>query len=170
MNEVDVSVERAQLTDRFATTATGRELTLEELNHWLSYVVRRVDRDITRYFLERFGYDQTVPPVALSVLMLISTTPGLDQHEIAVELGLDKANTARLLRQLDRSGWLLRRHPSHDRRKKGVFLTPQGVHELAKLKRNMRRFENDLANVFSETEFDTLLRLLNKLHAHAGGL
>ena len=144
--------------------STAHDSTVTELNHWLSYLLRRADRDITRLFLGDYGWDQTMPPVALSLLMLVSTSPGLDQREIARELGLDNANTARLIRKLDASGWLARRHPAGDYRKQDVYLTPQGVRELSKLKRDMRRFEQKIAGILGKAEHATLIALLEKLH------
>lgn len=147
--------------------STAGQPSAQEFHRWLCYLIRRTDRDITRRFLKQHGAEQAVPPVALSVLMLISATPGLEQREIALRLGLDSANAARLIRDLDRFGWVTRRHPINDLRKKGVYLTPQGVLELAKLKRSMRNFENELAAEFSKEELETLLCLLERLHQRA---
>lgn len=163
-NDPSVDVDADLAGQDKAQVSLGNQSSVQEFQRWLCYLIRRADRDITRRFLKQYGTEQAVPPVALSVLMLISATPGLEQREIAFRLGLDSANAARLIRDLDRFGWVTRRHPVGDLRKKGVYLTPQGVLELAKLRRSMRSFEAELASRFSKQEFATLLALLERLH------
>jgi len=166
MNSFDKSASLASEVTAHGNTATNRDLTFEELRHWLSFLIRCADRDITRRFIERFGYHESVSPVALSVLMMISAQPGLDQQQIAEQLDIDKGNAARVIRHLDSAGWLVRKHPDNDRRRQGVYLSPDGARELSRVRRNMRLFERDLAGPFSDDELAQLLSLLQKFHEY----
>jgi DNA-binding MarR family transcriptional regulator len=148
-----------------AHTASGPDIALNELHSRLSFLIRQADRDITRRFVAKFGSVEAVAQGALNMLILIGASPGLDQQQIANYLDLDKGNAARQIRSLDEAGWLIRKHDTDDHRKQGVFLSPEGAKELAKIKRDVRLFENELVEPFTDIELAELVRLLNKLHA-----
>ena len=99
----------------------------------------------------------------LGVLMTIGSQPGADQHEIAEHLVLDNANCAKLIRGLEAGGWLVRRRGIDDHRRQGVYLTPEGVRGLVKMKRAVHQLERQASAVLSSVERATLMELLARL-------
>jgi len=92
-----------------------------------------------------------------SMLVLIDENPGIAQIEIAVQLAIDKATIVGLIRLLQKQGWIERRRSRADRRRQDLYLTTQGRHELATLRREMLEHEARFTNLFSRQEFDAIL-------------
>jgi DNA-binding MarR family transcriptional regulator len=83
---------------------------------------------------------------------------------------LDEINTAfdlmhegKSIRSLEENGWLVRRRSTEDRRRHGLFLTPEGSRQLKQLKQQMQDSEAALGQLFDEEERRTLISLLQRI-------
>src|SRR5699024_1792080 len=93
----------------------------------LSAAARRVERAWDRY-LERWGLTHASVPV----LVVLSPGP-LSQREIAAQMHVTEQAIGRVLRGLERSGYITREPHPDDRRRHTVALTGPGADALAAL-------------------------------------
>jgi DNA-binding MarR family transcriptional regulator len=132
------------------------------LPNLLGYNVRRAHMALWRDFNRTVGAG-IVRPGIFSMLVLIDENPGIAQIEVAVQLAIDKATIVGLIRLLQKQGWIERRRSRADRRRQDLYLTAQGRHELATLRREMLEHEARFTNLFSRQElmqfFDFLRRI-----------
>jgi DNA-binding MarR family transcriptional regulator len=89
------------------------------------YLIRRLNQIHYAIFFEECK-QFNITPVQYGMLTALSVTPGIDQKTLGHELGLDRTNTADVLKRLEERG-LVRRVPSAvDGRVKNAFPTPEG--------------------------------------------
>lgn len=102
------------------------------------YLVRRLNQIHYAIFFEECR-EFNITPVQYGMLTAISVNPGLDQKTLGHELGLDRTNTADVLKRLEDRG-LVRRVPSSiDGRVKNAFITPEGEQITRKMYDAMTR-------------------------------
>jgi DNA-binding MarR family transcriptional regulator len=65
--------------------------------------------------------------------------------------------------RLEALGWLLRRRSSHDRRRYGLCLTPEGLRQVQSLRRQAEEAESFAHELYSADEMKRLLELLARL-------
>jgi DNA-binding MarR family transcriptional regulator len=89
------------------------------------YLIRRLNQIHYAIFFEECK-QFNITPVQYGMLTALSVTSGIDQKTLGHELGLDRTNTADVLKRLEERG-LVRRVPSAvDGRVKNAFITPEG--------------------------------------------
>ena len=97
----------------------------EMLSSRPGYLIRRLNQIHYAIFFEECK-QFNITPVQYGMLTALSVTPGIDQKTLGHELGLDRTNTADVLKRLEERG-LVRRVPSVvDGRVKNAFITPEG--------------------------------------------
>jgi DNA-binding MarR family transcriptional regulator len=97
------------------------------------------------------------------LLVLAGANPGIAQIQIATHLNVDKASVVSMVDKLEESGWLVRRRALDDRRRYGLFLTPEGARQLKQLKGQMQEREQELASLYSDEERRQLIGLLQRM-------
>jgi len=143
--------------------AVSEPIELQDLSQSLCHVLRRANLELARRYMAIIGDRHSVRPGVMGILMVTGANPGINQVDIAHQLGLDKANAAELIRSLESTSWIARRRSTQDRRRQGVYLTSTGVKRLDSLRRDMRDFERDTFSSFSPEERDTLVELLKRI-------
>jgi DNA-binding MarR family transcriptional regulator len=106
-----------------AAPAEGRKEHLEEDR--LAHLVRYVARGLTRSLQIRLS-DHDVQFGSWVFLRILWDNDGLSQKELAERAGLMESTTHTALRKLEEQGYLTRRHPAGDRKRRLVYLTRQG--------------------------------------------
>ncbi|MEZ5893321.1 MAG: MarR family transcriptional regulator [Parvularculaceae bacterium] len=102
-------------------------------------------------------------PVLVSILSIVDENPGVRQGEIGRALGVARANMAPLMSELE-AAKLVRRVPDEsDRRAVIVSLTEAGRAALRNCKARIAAQERQSLAKLSESERQTLLRLLKKI-------
>jgi DNA-binding MarR family transcriptional regulator len=132
------------------------------LPNLLGYNVRRAHMALWRDFNRTVGIG-IVRPGIFSMLVLIDENPGIAQIEIAVQLAIDKATIVGLIRLLQKQGWIDRRRSRADRRRQDLYLTAQGRHELATLRRDMLEHEARFINLFNRQELTQFFEYLRRI-------
>jgi DNA-binding MarR family transcriptional regulator len=126
------------------------------------YLVRRLNQIHYALFYEECAeYDIT--PVQYGVLTTLSLKPGLDQHSIAQEVGIDRTNVADVLGRLARRGLVRRERGREDRRTFVTWLTPEGARLTKAMHAAMRRAQDRLLAPLSGTEREAFLSMLLRL-------
>ena len=105
-----------------------------------------------------------ITPHRFSILEVIGRNPGLQQTQIASALALTRPATTLAVDFWEERGCVERRRIAGDRRSFGVYPTPHGERELARLQGLVRKADGALTAGLSEAETSELRRLLQKIH------
>ena len=127
----------------------------------LTVRLRRVDIFLTRGFANATD----LPSGVISSLGLIIGNPGISQNELAQTLGVDKSIIVTLMHELERRGWARRTVSTKDRRRYELRATEQGEAELARLARDVKKFEDRLLALVPAEELNYMRDLLDRMHA-----
>lgn len=117
-----------------------------------------------RELLTREFGDSGITPHRFSILEVIGRNPGLQQTQLAAALALTRPATTIAVDFWEERGCVERRKIDGDRRLSGVYPTPHGEQELARLRKLVRKADTALTDVLSEPEIAELQRLLQKIH------
>ncbi|MFT3690995.1 MarR family winged helix-turn-helix transcriptional regulator [Paenirhodobacter sp.] len=109
---------------------------------------------------------RTVP---MSVLFAIVEQPGISAAEICRALGIQRANIAPILADLEKRGLFLREADPADNRVQRLFPTPTGAEQAAQAIARIAAHEETMLSRFTPGEREELRRLLAKLWQHDGG-
>lgn len=143
------------------SSGTARDhLNLDMLRGYIGFAAHRALLVIMREFVTQTG---GVRPITFNSLVLIGANPGITQSDFASVLMLDKGTAAHLLSDLEKQDLVERRNRLTDRRWKGVYLSPGGVQELARLKDEVRKLEARLHALFTPDERRQLIEMLDRI-------
>jgi DNA-binding MarR family transcriptional regulator len=128
----------------------------------LAFQVRKAQLALQRRGLRNVS-SLHVGPAEFGALVLCEQNPGMAQFQIAATLDIDKASVVAIVDRLEELGWVLRRRSSHDRRRYGLYLTPEGARQTQILRQQAGEAEAFARDVFSAEELKQLLGLLARL-------
>jgi DNA-binding MarR family transcriptional regulator len=101
--------------------------------------------------------------VQYGMLSALTVSPGLDQKTLGHELGLDRTNTADVLKRLEERGLLKRRQSTEDGRVKQAFNTAKGDKVTKAMYSAMLAAQQRLLAPLNEAERARFMDLLLKL-------
>ena len=153
--------DRLAVTD-VMTRALRRPVDMDILPDLLGYNVRTAQLALQRSFTRAVGASE-VGAGTFGLLVLAGANPGIAQIQVATHLNVDKASVVSLVDRLEQSGWLVRRRAQDDRRRYGLFLTPEGARQLKALKSQMQAREQALESLYSADERRQLISLLQRM-------
>ncbi|WP_413206053.1 MarR family winged helix-turn-helix transcriptional regulator [Rhodospirillum sp. A1_3_36] len=147
----------------FSLAEDGAELGTSSLRGYLGYMLRRAQllifQDVIAA-LEPFD----LRPTQFSMLMILSTRPGLRQAELADLLGVQRTNLVKMVDALESRGLMVRERSLEDRRSHSLCLTSKGGSFLAEARAAVEAHEAKLADALGTSNRDELLRLLTLLN------
>ena len=114
--------------------------------------------------LGRMIDDPAITPQRFSMLELIGTNPGLPQSRLGEALGLSRPRTSLSIDFWQDRCCVERRPAPDDRRSFGIYLTPLGEEELARLRERVIASDAQLTRALDPAEVAELRRLLAKIH------
>jgi DNA-binding MarR family transcriptional regulator len=130
-----------------------------------SYVAGSVARIGHGRLVEALAHDGLRLP-HFAILTALSDFGPLAQHELADRLNLNRSHLVGYLDHIEQRGLVRRDRDPQDRRRQRVALTREGQAVARRLQDAARRSQDELLEVLSASERQTLLRLLRKvLHA-----
>jgi DNA-binding MarR family transcriptional regulator len=135
-------------------------LDFDVLKTHIGFAAHRAILVLMREFIQHTG---GVRPATFNALVLIGANPCITQSQLASALMLDKGTAAHLLRDLEKEGWIERRTLMRDRRWKGVYLSPSGVQETARLKAAIKKLADQIHPLYTQEEHQQLLEMLNRI-------
>jgi DNA-binding MarR family transcriptional regulator len=136
-----------------------------ELRRSTTFLLKRLGWLVKERSLAAFGATG-MNPQHFGVLSLLEEGARETQATIADALGIDRSQLVGLLDQLEERGLVERRRDPNDRRRQMVSLTASGHRQLAKLRKMVRRFEDEILAPLNAAERATLHELLLKTAAH----
>ena len=130
----------------------------ESLGFWLYRSHIHVSAALRQAFQDA-GYDLT--PEQWAVLLGLREEEGLNQSQLGEKTYKDRHNITRILKQLDKRGYIEKLHDKKDKRAFRVYLSPAGRSLLGELKQVVLKHRDRLSNGFSK---DDLLNIRDYLH------
>jgi DNA-binding MarR family transcriptional regulator len=104
------------------------------------------------------GHDLT--PEQWAVLLGLQEEEGLNQSQLGEKTYKDRHNITRILKQLDKRGYIEKLHDKKDKRAFRVYLSPAGRSLLGELKQVVLKHRDRVCNGFSK---DDLLKIRDYL-------
>lgn len=128
------------------------------------HLIRRAHQHSVAFFMdETAGFDIT--PVQFSILNALMDTPGADQVTLAARVAFDPATSGSVIGRLEAKGWVRREADQNDRRRKLLWVTPEGAQAVQQMKRAVARAQVRMLEPLNATEREQYMRLLGKLVA-----
>ncbi len=126
------------------------------------YLIRRMNQiHYALFYEECAAFDIT--PVQYGVLTTLSLKPGLDQHSIAQEVGIDRTNVADVLTRLARRGLVKRERGREDKRTFVTWLTPEGARLTKAMHGPMRRAQDRMLEPLDAADRERFMAMLLRL-------
>ncbi len=140
-----------------------------DFQHAPGHLIRRAHQVAVAIFMEETqAYDVT--PVQFAILNALIDDPGEDQVTLAGKVAFDAATFGSVIGRLESKGWVRREPDAADRRRKLLWITPEGERAAVRMKRAVARAQGRILGPLAGAERDQLVRLLGKLVAgHQGG-
>ncbi|MDE2607754.1 MAG: winged helix-turn-helix transcriptional regulator [Burkholderiales bacterium] len=139
-----------------------------DFRHAPGHLIRRAHQVSWALFMEETaGFDVT--PVQYAILNALLQAPGEDQVTLARNVAFDPATFGSVIARLEGRGWVRREPDAADRRRKLLWVTPQGAEAAQKMKRAVDRVQRRILEPLGPGEREELVRLLDRLVAgHEG--
>jgi DNA-binding MarR family transcriptional regulator len=144
--------------------AAGTPIDVGILPNLLGYNIRRARIALWRDFSRTVGEGE-IRPSMFSLLMLVEGNPGISQSELANQLDQDKATLVGIIHWLQKFDWVVRKKSATDKRRQGIYLTPGGRRQLAKLRQQMLDHEARFTRLFTAEELSLLIAFLRRIHS-----
>ncbi len=129
------------------------------------YLIRRAHQISVAIFAEQaILFDAT--PMQFAVLSVLRDAPGVDQITLAQRAAFDAATIGSVVGRLLAKGWVHRHPAERDRRRKLLWLTPQGEQAQGSIAARMPDVNARVLGGLDAAECQQLTALLAKLVAH----
>jgi DNA-binding MarR family transcriptional regulator len=128
------------------------------------HLIRRAHQVAVAIFMEETsGFDVT--PVQFAILNALLEAPGEDQVTLARKVAFDAATFGSVIGRLETRGWVRREPDATDRRRKRLWVTPEGSEAARRMRRPVGKVQARILQPLSEQERSQLLELLDRLVA-----
>lgn len=135
-----------------------------DFEHAPGHLIRRAHQVAVAIFMEETGaFDVT--PVQFAILNALIADPGEDQVTLAGKVAFDAATFGSVIARLEAKGWVRREPDAADRRRKLLWITPEGEKAAMQMKRAVTRAQSRILAPLAPAEREQLVGLLGKLVA-----
>ena len=126
------------------------------------HLIRRAHQLAVAIFMqETAGHDAT--PVQFAILNALMEEPGEDQVTLSSRVAFDPATLGSVIGRVEAKGWVIRKADSGDRRRKLLWITPEGEKVALGMKRSVSKSQQRIVAPLTAEERLHLSRLLAKL-------
>ena len=126
--------------------------------------IRRAHQlSIALFMEETAGFDVT--PVQFAILNALMDDPGEDQVTLSGRVAFDAATSGSVIGRLETKGWVRREADPADKRRKLLWVTPEGEKVALRMKRAVNKVQSRLLGPLTVEERKQLGALLGKLIA-----
>jgi DNA-binding MarR family transcriptional regulator len=126
------------------------------------HLIRRAHQFSVAVFMDETA-DYGITPVQFAILSALLETPGADQVTLAARVAFDPATSGSVIGRLEAKGWVRREADPHDRRRKLLWVTPEGEQTVQQMKRIVARAQTRILGPLNAAEREQFMRLLGKL-------
>lgn len=135
------------------------------------HLIRRAQQLAVAIFMEETaGFDAT--PVQFAILNALIDDPGEDQITLANRVAFDPATLGSVIGRIEAKGWVTRLADPQDKRRKLLWITPEGEKVALGMKRAVGKSQERIVEPLNAVERKQLSALLAKLvaaHEDAAG-
>lgn len=128
------------------------------------HLIRRAQQIAVAEFA-RATADLGVTPVQFAFMSAMLDTPGVDQITLAKQVAFDAATSGSVIGRLEAKGWVRREADTQDRRRKLLFVTPEGAAALAGMNAAVAQAQRNMLAPLAAKDQDVFMRLLAQLVA-----
>ncbi len=100
-------------------------------------------------------------------LVNIARSPGINQRDLSIQVGIDRANTHRAIKKLEALGYIYIVRDDEDKRIIKSFLSEEGGALMPKISEGLASITKILTKGIDETHLSELYGLLGKLEENA---
>lgn len=126
------------------------------------FLIRRLHQLTVAIFMdEAAAFDVT--PVQCSILKALMAAPGSDQVTLSGLVAFDAATSGSVIARLESKGWVRREPDGNDRRRKLLWLTPQGTQVVSDMQAAVARVQQRILAPLPEDEQSRLMDLVKQL-------
>lgn len=126
------------------------------------HLIRRAHQVAVAIFMEETG-DFDTTPVQFAILNALIDDPGEDKVTLAGKVAFDAATFGSVIGRLETKGWVRREPDAGDRRRKLLWVTPQGEKAAQRMKRAVAKAQTRILGPLEAAERRQLVELLGKL-------
>lgn len=128
------------------------------------HLIRRAHQLAVGIFMQEMeAFDVT--PVQFAILNALIEDPGEDQVTLAGKVAFDAATFGSVVGRLETKGWVRREPDEGDRRRKLLWITPEGEQAARRMKQAVRKAQGRILGPLELEERRRLIELLGKLVA-----
>ena len=132
------------------------------------HLIRRAQQIAVAEFARGLA-DFDITPVQFALLNAVIDAPGVDQVTLAKTVAFDPATSGSVIGRLEAKGWLRREADAQDRRRKLLFVTPEGQQAVAQMSTAVAQVQQSILAPLSAQDQTRFLDLLARLVAgHEG--
>lgn len=135
-----------------------------DFQHAPGHLIRRAQQFAVAVFMEETA-DFDVTPVQFAMLNALMDAPGADQVTLAARVAFDPATSGSVIGRLEVKGWIRREADVHDRRRKLLWVTPEGERAVQQMKKAVVKAQARILGPLTAAEREQIVRLLGKLVA-----
>ncbi len=135
-----------------------------DFQHAPGHLIRRAHQLAVAIFMEETA-DYDVTPVQFAILNALMDTPGEDQVTLSGTVAFDPATSGSVIGRLEAKGWVRREADTRDKRRKLLWVTPEGEQAALRMKRAATKVQARLVDPLDQVERKQLVALLGKLIA-----
>jgi DNA-binding MarR family transcriptional regulator len=135
-----------------------------ELAHAPGHLIRRAQQIAVAEFT-RATAAHDVTPVQFAFMNAMLRTPGVDQITLANRVAFDAATSGSVIGRLEAKGWVRREADAQDRRRKRLFVTPEGAAALEGMNAAVAQAQVNMLAPLSPSDQAEFMRLLAQLVA-----
>lgn len=133
-----------------------------DFEHAPGHLIRRAQQLAVAVFMEETAaFDVT--PVQYAILNALMDSSGVDQVTLAGRVAFDAATSGSVIGRLEAKGWVRREADTQDKRRKLLWLTPEGEKAALQMKRAVVRAQGRIVGPLAPAEREQLIALLHKL-------
>lgn len=92
---------------------------------------------------------------------------GISQEELSEYLKIDKGTTAKMLKELEEFGYVVRQTSESDKRSKKVFLTEKAIEIKPVIRKALESWTNSLWDGFTDEEKALTLKMIERIANNA---
>jgi DNA-binding MarR family transcriptional regulator len=143
---------------------TARMAKSFDFRHAPGHLIRRAHQVAVGIFMEETsGFEVT--PVQFAILNALMEDPGEDQITLARQVAFDPATFGSVIGRLEAKGWVRREADEGDRRRKLLWVTPEGEQAARQMRRAVGKVQARILAPLDGKEQQQLLALLYRLVA-----
>ena len=126
------------------------------------HLIRRAQQLAVAIFMEEtVGHDAT--PVQFAILNALMDDPGEDQITLSNRVAFDPATLGSVVGRIEAKGWVTRKADARDKRRKLLWITPEGEQVAIGMKRAVSKAQQRIVAPLNIEERVLLSALLAKL-------